>query len=168
MMTNRTVAVAAIALTAAALGACGSDSTAGEATASKADAKASSLVSGTPVPGADLAALVSDRTFTGTENKGSYTEYYAPDGTLRGVQDDEQYSGTWSVQGNELCFTYSNSTDAGASPDASAAIPSDAVPTETASNDCYEPTSDGTTVFWYQGDDLTGTATYVDGNPNNL
>lgn len=172
MITSRIAAVPTIALTAAALAACGSDSSSPGASESKAAANASSVISGSPVPGADLAVLVSDRTFTGTENEASYTEYYAPDGTLRGIQDDEEYSGTWSVQGNEICFTYSNSTvtgtSDGASPGASTAIPSDAVPTETAANDCFEPTSNGTTVYWYQGDDLTGTSTYVQGNPNNL
>lgn len=98
----------------------------------------------------DLAAVVSDRTFTGTFDGVPYAEYYAPNGTLRGEEDGEAYTGTWAVVGDELCFTY---------PDAAGG------PAEV---DCYEAYRDGEEITWVDREGNVTAATWEEGNPRGL
>ncbi len=62
-----------------------------------------------PMTGADLAAAVSGKTIQGKmTTSGDYTEYYAPDGTVKG----KGYTGTWRVNdNNQLCVKYSSNPD---------------------------------------------------------
>lgn len=52
--------------------------------------------------GAEITALVSGNTVKGAK----FSEYYAPDGSIRGREiedEDEEYLGTWHVEGDRLC-----------------------------------------------------------------
>ena len=54
--------------------------------------------------GADLGAAVSGKTIQGSmKGSGNYTEYYAPDGTVKG----KDYTGKWRIDDQDrLCVTY--------------------------------------------------------------
>lgn len=51
-------------------------------------------------------------TLSGHSRQGpSYAEYYQPDGTIRGMRDDNQhYRGQWAVAGPVWCARYGNSS----------------------------------------------------------
>ena len=60
---------------------------------------------GGPLTGAEIAALVSGSTVKGPK----FSEYYAPDGSVRGREiedEDEEYLGTWRVDGDQLCVAF--------------------------------------------------------------
>src|SRR5215475_1132476 len=60
---------------------------------------------GGSLTGAEIAALVSGNTVKGPK----FSEYYAPDGSIRGreIEDaDEEYLGTWQVDGDRLCVVF--------------------------------------------------------------
>lgn len=143
------------ALSVGALTGCsGSDSGSGTSTApaaSESVPSASATPSGTPVASADLKALVSDRTFSGVYEGTPYTEYYAPDGTISGQeQGGDDYTASWELSGDTLCFTYpEDDPDSGP--------------------DCYTAQEDGSNVYWFNPDgSFSDATTYVEGNPNNL
>jgi hypothetical protein len=53
--------------------------------------------------GDQIKAAVSGNTVSGAmTDTGGYTEYYAPDGTIRG----KSYAGTWSIETDKMCFQY--------------------------------------------------------------
>lgn len=106
---------------------------------------------GDKVASADLPAIVSDRTFSGDDEGKSYSEYYAPDGTLRGKSGTETYSGSWKVVGEQLCFTYPNKGDK--------------TDSET---DCYAVFKNGDAISWVDEDGKLVEATFAEGNPNGL
>lgn len=105
---------------------------------------------GDKVAPADLPAIVSDRTFRGADEGEAYTEYYAPDGSLRGKSATRTYTGNWKVVGEQLCFTYTYPDD----PD-----------TET---DCYAVFTNGDVVTWVDGDGQLVEAEMVEGNADGL
>jgi hypothetical protein len=45
-------------------------------------------------------------TVSGTEDGKPYTEYFLPDGHLRGVDPEGPYSGEWRISGRRLCERY--------------------------------------------------------------
>ena len=106
--------------------------------------------SGERVPPSQLSAVVSDRTFTGSNDDVPYTEYYAADGTLRGEEGGETYSGTWAVVGDELCFTYPD--EAGGETQV----------------DCYAVYRDGDEIAWVDREGNVTVATWEEGNPKDL
>jgi hypothetical protein len=58
-----------------------------------------------PLTGAEITALVSGNTVKGPK----FSEYYAPDGSVRGREiedEDEEYLGTWRVDGDRLCIAF--------------------------------------------------------------
>jgi len=58
-----------------------------------------------PLTGAEIRELVSGNTVKGPK----FSEYYAPDGSVRGreVEDeDEEYEGTWRIEGDQLCVAF--------------------------------------------------------------
>ncbi|HZF34569.1 MAG TPA: hypothetical protein VE914_12265 [Candidatus Angelobacter sp.] len=60
---------------------------------------------GGPLTGAEITALVSGNTVKGPK----FSEYYASDGSIRGreIEDtDEEYLGTWHVEGDQLCAAF--------------------------------------------------------------
>jgi len=60
---------------------------------------------GGPLTGAEITELVSGNTVKGPK----FSEYYAPDGSVRGREiedEDEEYLGTWHVDGDRLCVAF--------------------------------------------------------------
>ncbi len=70
---------------------------------------------------------------------GAYTEFYAPDGTIRAAD----YAGAWSISQDAMCFSYGG-----------------AAPT------CWRVRLDGDTVTWLADGTVEGTGTILSGNPN--
>ncbi|GLS85677.1 hypothetical protein GCM10010873_06500 [Cypionkella aquatica] len=67
------------------------------------------LLLASPAVAADLAtgdairAAISGNTVSGSMSaSGAYGEFYAADGTIRAAD----YTGTWAVKGDKMCFTY--------------------------------------------------------------
>ncbi len=58
----------------------------------------------------DIHAVIVGNSMTGYSSRGWWTEYYAPDGTIRGqwrsAKDNYRYVGKWSVAGKLMCFDY--------------------------------------------------------------
>lgn len=60
---------------------------------------------GGPLTGAEITELVSGNTVKGPK----FSEYYAADGSVRGREiedEDEEYLGTWHVDGDQLCVAF--------------------------------------------------------------
>jgi hypothetical protein len=91
--------------------------------------------------GADITAAIAGNTVQGSMSaSGAYTEFYAADGTIRG----QGYTGTWTVEGDTMCFDYGQGKD------------------------CWGVRIDGEAVTWVQNGADGGTGTIVAGNPNNF
>lgn len=103
---------------------------------------------GDKVGPADLPAIVSNRTFRGVTEGESYTEFYAPDGSLRGKSGAETYTGNWAVVGEQLCFNYVYTGD-----------------TDT---ECYAVFKNGDVITWVDDDGQIVEADYVEGNADGL
>lgn len=106
------------------------------------------LVLATPVMAQDMAtgaairAAISGSTVEGSMSaSGAYTEFYAPDGAIKG----KDYSGNWSVDGDKMCFAYG--TD----------------PTT-----CWAVQISGDQVTWVGDGGPEGTGTIRAGNPNGF
>ncbi|MBE7186104.1 MAG: hypothetical protein INR68_17035 [Methylobacterium mesophilicum] len=57
--------------------------------------------------GNQIRKLFAGRTIIGTESGERYSETLLPDGALLGRSKSEgEYDGEWSVDGDELCFSY--------------------------------------------------------------
>ncbi len=65
----------------------------------------------------EILAQVIGNTAFGVGAKHSWSEYYQPDGTIRGRTDDGTnngpYQGKWTLSGSEMCFVYDDSGDVG-------------------------------------------------------
>jgi hypothetical protein len=137
-------------LTSGALAACSSGGSAGASQSASGSASAiarpSSTATGEPVKGADLTALLANRTFSGEYDGAPYSEYYDADGTLRGRYLAGATTGTWKVEGETVCFTYTSRA--------------------TPATDCYTANRVGDTVLWYENGKYSDSATFVMGNPN--
>lgn len=72
---------------------------------------------------------------------GGYSEFYAPDGTIKGAD----YSGKWSVAGNKMCFAYGDD------------------PAQ-----CWAVMINGTQVTWFSAGGDEGNGTIKPGNPNGF
>ena len=46
-------------------------------------------------------------TMTGTSGSKRWTEYYLPNGVIKGVEAGEKYGGKWTLSGSVMCFDYS-------------------------------------------------------------
>ena len=89
--------------------------------------------------GAEINAAISGNTVQGSmTTSGAYTEFYATDGAIKG----EGYTGTWTVEGDTMCFDYGEGKD------------------------CWGVRIDGEAVTWVQDGADGGTGTIVAGNPN--
>jgi len=90
--------------------------------------------------GAEITAAISGNTVQGSMlDSGAYSEFYAADGTIKGVD----YTGTWTVSGDTMCFSYGEAPD------------------------CWSVRIEGEAVTWVVDGQDTGTGTIVKGNPNN-
>jgi len=60
---------------------------------------------GDSLTGVEITELLSGNTVKGPK----FSEYYAPDGSIRGREiedEDEEYLGTWRVDGDRLCVAF--------------------------------------------------------------
>lgn len=93
---------------------------------------------GSTLSGDEITALIAGNTVTGSMSSGQqYAEFYAEDGTIHG----DGYTGTWSIDGDAMCFDYGED------------------PT------CYHVTADGQSVQWLLDGEVDGTGTVREGNP---
>ncbi len=95
--------------------------------------------------GAEITALVSGNTVKGPK----FSEYYAPDGSIRGREiedEDEEYLGTWRVDGDQLCVAF---------------------PSHDFTN-CVSISQMQGREYDFVGAERHSTRTIIAGNPNNL
>jgi hypothetical protein len=98
------------------------------------------LVAAEPLKGGQIRALIAGNTVQGAmEATGAYTEFYAADGTIRG----EGYTGSWTVEGDQMCFQY------GSDPKM-----------------CWQVAKSGDALQWIKDGKVEGTGKLVNGNPN--
>ena len=91
--------------------------------------------------GAEITAAVSGNTVQGNMSaSGAYTEFYGADGAIKA----KDYTGTWSVVGDTMCFNYGEAPD------------------------CWNVRIEGEAVTWVKDGVDGGTGTVVAGNPNNF
>lgn len=74
----------------------------------------------------------------GMADGAAYAEFYSEDGAIKA----EGYTGTWSFEGDAMCFDYGEGAD------------------------CFTVSIDGDTVLWLSGGEEAGTGTISSGNPN--
>jgi hypothetical protein len=92
--------------------------------------------------GGQIRALVPGNTVQGSmEATGIYTEFYAADGTIRG----EGYTGSWTVEGDQMCFQY------GSDPKM-----------------CWQVAKQGDQLQWIKDGKVDGSGKLVSGNPNKF
>ena len=72
---------------------------------------------------------------------GTYAEFYAPDGVIKGAD----YTGTWAVEGDRMCFDYGDDPAT-----------------------CWNVRIAGSSVTWVTGATEEGTGTILPGNPNGF
>jgi len=93
--------------------------------------------------GEQIRERISGNTVSGTmDPESTYTEYYAPDGTIHGAS----YQAKWNIDGDRMCFNYDEAPQA----------------------DCYAVKIDGNAVEWHLDGETQGKGTIVEGNPNNF
>ncbi len=102
----------------------------------------------TPVAAADLAsgdairAAIAGNTVEGSmSGTGAYTEFYDASGAIKG----SGYSGTWSVEGDTMCFRYGEDPAT-----------------------CWSVRIAGDQVTWIAGETEEGTGTILPGNPRGF
>lgn len=71
---------------------------------------------------------------------GTYAEYYATNGEIRGAD----YTGAWAVEGDRMCFDYGDDPAT-----------------------CWNVRISGNSVTWVTGTTEEGNGTILPGNPNN-
>ena len=63
--------------------------------------------------GQEILAQIIGNTASGVGKKHAWSEYYQPDGAIRGRTDggtnEGPYQGKWTVSGSEMCFVYDDS-----------------------------------------------------------
>ena len=92
--------------------------------------------------GEEIRAAVSDATISGNmDSSGAYAEFYQADGTIKG----KDYTGSWTIEGNAMCFVYQGTP-----------------------KDCYEVEVNGDQVRWLKEGKSLGTGTIVKGNANSF
>ena len=91
--------------------------------------------------GAEITAAVAGNTVQGNMTaSGAYTEFYAADGAIKG----KDYTGTWTVEGDTMCFSYGDAPN------------------------CWNVRLKGEAVTWVQNGVDGGSGTIVAGNPNDF
>ena len=95
-----------------------------------------------------LAQIIGNTAF-GVGSKHSWSEYYQPDGTIRGRTgngaNNGPYQGKWTVSGSEMCFVYADSGDVG----------------------CWTISVEGDEITYHKKGKHDMTGTLVRGNPKN-
>ena len=88
-----------------------------------------------------IKAAITGNTVQGSmTSSGAYTEFYAADGVIKG----KDYTGTWTVEADKMCFAYG---------------------TDPAT--CFGLKLAGDQVIWVGASGDEGTGTILPGNPNN-
>jgi len=90
--------------------------------------------------GDDIRALLSGNTLQGSSLKSAYSEYYDPDGTLRG----DGYAGSWKIEGDMGCMDYGKGYQ------------------------CWTGYIDGAATIWYKDGKVDAAGVMITGNPNNF
>ncbi len=91
--------------------------------------------------GNEVTAAIAGNTVQGSMTaSGAYTEFYAADGVIKG----NDYMGTWTVEGDTMCFNYGEAPD------------------------CWNVRIDGEAVMWVQNGADGGSGTIIAGNPNDF
>jgi hypothetical protein len=105
------------------------------------------LVAATPVladghadAAAIRAAIIGNTVEGGMSDGAAYAEFYAADGAIKG----KDYAGTWTIEGDRMCFAYGEA------------------PT------CYGVRIAGDKVTWMSDTAEAGTGTIRAGNPNGF
>jgi hypothetical protein len=99
-----------------------------------------------PLEGAAAwAALIGNTVVTGT-NGGGTTDYFAPDGSIRRLDQDGRTSGGWSVEGDSVCLDFPDDDD----------------------RICVKPRVDGTTGTFRDPDGHEDAFTILPGNAKGL
>ena len=98
----------------------------------------------------EILAQIIGNTATSVGEKHGWSEYYQPNGTIRGrsVHADGQehpMQGKWTVSGSEMCFDYVGSGDAG----------------------CWTISVEGNEITYHKKGKHSMTGTLVKGNPKN-
>jgi hypothetical protein len=86
------------------------------------------------------AAIIGNTVEGGMSDGAAYAEYYSEDGAIKA----DGYTGTWSLDGNDMCFDYGEGPA------------------------CWSVSIDGDKVAWMNGDTEEGTGTIKAGNPNEF
>lgn len=87
----------------------------------------------------EIQNAMSDHTYQGGMLSGAFTEYYAPDGSIKG----DGYAGVWKATDNGMCFKY------GTDPE-----------------NCWDLKIDGAAVTLFKDGKVDGAGVVVKGNPN--
>jgi hypothetical protein len=91
--------------------------------------------------GEQITAAIGGNTVQGSMlAAGAYTEFYQADGVIKGAD----YTGTWTIKDNQMCFDYGEGAD------------------------CWSVRIEGEAVTWVKDGADGGTGTIVVGNPNNF
>ena len=92
--------------------------------------------------GDQIRSAVAGNTIQGSmSSSGGYLEYYDPSGAIKG----KDYVGQWSVEGDQMCFSYQNTP-----------------------KQCWNVDINGSNVRWIKNGAAQGTGTIIRGNPNGL
>ena len=94
----------------------------------------------------EIASQIIGNTATGTDSGTRWSEYYEPNGTIRGRWANDPYQGKWTVSGSEMCFDYAGTSDDG----------------------CWTMTLEGDDITYYKKGKNDGTAKLLKGNAKNL
>ncbi len=96
----------------------------------------------TPATGEAIRAAIAGNTVQGSMSAtGAYTEFYAADGVIKGAD----YAGTWSINGDAMCFVYGETPP-----------------------DCWNARIAGDQITWVRDGADLGTGTILPGNPNGF
>ncbi|MFD1157962.1 hypothetical protein [Roseovarius aestuarii] len=103
---------------------------------------ASPLLAGDMPTAQEIADAVSDHTYQGSMSAGGsgFSEYYAADGTIRGVD----YTGKWRTEDGVMCFNYGQD------------------------DRCFGITLDGPSMVMYKDDKIDGNGMLIKGNPQDF
>lgn len=104
---------------------------------------ATPLYAGDAPTAQEIADAVSDHTYQGSMSAGGsgFAEYYAPDGSIRGVD----YSGKWRTEDGVMCFQYGDGDDR-----------------------CFEVTLDGPSMVMLKDGKIDGNGMLISGNPQGF
>ena len=100
-------------------------------------ATGSAMAADSQLSGSEIKAHVIGNTVVGVDNGRSYQEYYDPNGSISGV-DNEVYKGAWRIEGDKLCSKYDDA---------------DSDTKDAPEWDCSAVSLKGDQLTWVDGDD---------------